>query len=263
MLMKQAKRILRLLTIMLTVAAIGALATSSIQSASAMFSPSVSSNPAPLIVGFGGNLITITAAVDGTQPHEDVRISIAEPTVIIGWGANQPGTPAVLNVNPIPGGTCTLPPVQANPNARSVWHLQTAGVDSLFDIPVGGVVKIPFTGPGAVAIIYSGGATGPATGTWVDQVNAASASVAFVTSGLSLYSGGHCGYDLVGTTGTTNNLYGTVSTLSSQFPVGGSIIPIDTTALMIVGLSSGLVWIFPTIAAGIGIGAAAYKLRRK
>jgi len=262
--MKQGQHVLRLLTIMLTVAAIGALTTSSIQSASAMFSPSVSSDPAPLIVGFGGNVITITAAVDNTKPHEDVRISLAEPTVIIGWGAAQVGTPATPNNNPIPGGTCTLPPVQTNPNTRSVWHLQTGGVDSVFDIPAGGVVKIPFTGPGVVAISYPGGiASGPATGTWVDQVNAAPASIVFATSGLDLYSAGHCGYDLFGTTGTTNNLYGTVNTLSSQFPVGGSIIPIDTTALMIVGLSSGLVWIFPTIAAGIGIGVAAYKLRRK
>ena len=123
--MKQSKHdVMRLLTIMFTIAAIGALSTSSM-SAYAMSSPSVTSSPSPMLQSSPNNAIVLTTSIDGTAPHDDVRVSLAEPTVVIGWGASPPGTPATPNANPPPGGTCTLPSVQANPNARELWYFQS------------------------------------------------------------------------------------------------------------------------------------------
>jgi len=47
-----------------------------------------------------------------------------------------------------------------------------------------------------------------------------------------------------------------------SFPlIGGTIIPIDTTALLVAGLYTNALWIIPVIGAGAGI--AIYKLKRK
>ena len=45
--------------------------------------------------------------------------------------------------------------------------------------------------------------------------------------------------------------------------VGGELLPIDSTALMLAGLQSSAVWMLPILAGAAGAGIAAFKLRRK
>jgi hypothetical protein len=115
-----------------------------------------------------------------------------------------------------------------------LWQFESpVGTDAEFDIPAGAEVRIPFTG-GSITVDYSiftgSPATGPASGTWVDQVNAAPAGVAFA----GVYPAGHCGYDTAGTPGILP--YSTTANLIAQVPVAGEIIPIDMTSLVIAGL---------------------------
>jgi len=45
--------------------------------------------------------------------------------------------------------------------------------------------------------------------------------------------------------------------------VGGELLPIDSTALMLAGLQSSAIWMLPVLAGAAGAGYAAFKLRRK
>jgi len=45
-------------------------------------------------------------------------------------------------------------------------------------------------------------------------------------------------------------------------PVGGEILPINSAALLIAGISTSAIWIFPTVGTIVGTGIALYKLRK-
>jgi len=45
--------------------------------------------------------------------------------------------------------------------------------------------------------------------------------------------------------------------------VGGELLPIDSTALLLAGLQSSAIWMLPVLAGAAGAGIAAFKLRRK
>ena len=45
--------------------------------------------------------------------------------------------------------------------------------------------------------------------------------------------------------------------------VGGELLPIDSTALMLAGLQTSAIWMLPVLAGAAGVGIAAFKLRRK
>ena len=48
-----------------------------------------------------------------------------------------------------------------------------------------------------------------------------------------------------------------------EIVVGGELLPIDSTALMLAGLQSSAIWMLPVLAGAAGLGFAAFKLRRK
>ena len=57
-------------------------------------------------------------------------------------------------------------------------------------------------------------------------------------------------------------MFGIVTLLKLQPQVvGGELLPIDTTALLLAGIQTSAIWILPVILAGAGF--AAFKLRRK
>lgn len=244
--MKRIDSTIRLLTLTLIISGIGVLPIGT-QNVFADNSPSVSSVPVPMVVGSSSNVVRITAAIDGTATHFQVRIEVAEPTVtLVGTGA--PFVPPLGSTT----GDCTLQSIGVNPSARSLWQFESpVGTDAEFNIPLGSEVRIPFTGPGAVTVdysIFSGvPATGPASGTWVNQVNVAPAAVNFA----GLYPFGHCGFDAAGAI-PAGLPYGTVGNLVAQLPVAGEIIPIDMTALVIAGVMIQQVWMLSglTVVAG-------------
>lgn len=259
--------ITRLLTLMVIISSIAALSTSGLQIAFAN-SPSVSADPAPMLVGTGQNKITLSSSNDNSKPHTDVKIEVGEPTVSFA-GDGTPETSADPPVDGSPGGTCTLPAVSANPNTRSVWVLRDAATGTV-DVKlttgtVGnpGSISIPFK-PGTVTITSSGGAAAvgnPTSGQWVDiTINAAPAAINFVGS----YKLGHCGYDGFGQTGSQNSVYGTAATVPAQLPVGGEIIPISATALILAGMSTNTLWLIPLGAiAGGAFAVLRFQVMRK
>jgi len=56
---------------------------------------------------------------------------------------------------------------------------------------------------------------------------------------------------------------GTIEQIASTCIVGGSLLPIDTTALMLAGLQSSAIWMLPVLAGAAGAGIAAFKLRKR
>ena len=52
-----------------------------------------------------------------------------------------------------------------------------------------------------------------------------------------------------------------IDTVSFDIQVGGKLLPLDTTALLLAGAQSSLIWILPVVLAGIGL--ASYKLKKK
>jgi hypothetical protein len=213
-------------------------------------SPGVTTVPSPVVIG-GFPDVIISASVGA--PHLDVRVGLREP----------PSTGltlvAVVPTPSPPGGVCGLDRYGAG--AGSYWILTTDGVSPItsgnmveMDIPVGGSVSIPFRDAGGVTIDYSGGATGPATGIWVDDNTVAgkSPSIDFLATTFPVYDPYRvrvCGFD---TAGGGNLPFEIAVDFESQKPVAGEILPINTTALLIAGFTSNPVWVLSALAVVAG-----------
>ena len=63
--------------------------------------------------------------------------------------------------------------------------------------------------------------------------------------------------------GGISNSGGTFETIASICIIGGELLPIDSTALVLAGLQSSAIWMLPVLAGAAGAGIAAFKFRRK
>lgn len=188
--------------------------------------------PVPVIGGFPTIVVTGSA---GTVPHDNLRFGLREP----------PSTGVSLTTVPPPSFTdCGQDRYLAG--AGSYWILTTDGAaPSLanmveIDLPVAGAsASIPFA-PGPVVIAYSGGATGPASGIWVDDNTVANKvpAIDFLATVIpsNPYATLICGFDNAGTPNVQP--FQIIQDFRTQEPVAGEIIPINTTALLIAGIST-------------------------
>jgi hypothetical protein len=239
----------RLLTLMLSIAALGTVATITMQTAFAD-TPSVVVDPNPLIITSISNKIVLTGAGDGSLPHFDVRLGFQEPPIqdtnVVESGSNTPD-----GVNG--GGTCDLDTTTDDTDAGSYWVLTdgTTADGTYIYLPVefdfpdtvpAPRVEIPLAS-GSVTISYFNGATGPASAVWTDQNDGAGVplqkamSIDYLTGvpTNTKYVIHYCGYD---DATTANDHFSQEKEVQTQNPVAGEIIPINTTALLIAGISS-------------------------
>jgi len=79
------------------------------------------------------------------------------------------------------------------------------------------------------------------------------------TDNTNPYPGGK----LVFLASTDNDAVFTTYFAESQFVVGGTFLPIDTTALLVVGAYTTASWMIPILVSAVGIGLAVFTLKRR
>ena len=249
--MSKIKSSINVLMIMVLIAP---LIVGSIPLAHAMATPSVTIIPGIPVIG-GTPTIKLTGASDGSTPHADIRVGLREPT---STGVTlDTGVPPVGGFLAPPGGECGLD--RYSSGAGSYWVLTTDGaavsVGNMLEIDlpgVGDMALIPFA-PGMVTITYTGGASGPAMGEWVDDnagaAKAPSITILATTIPFDPYSVRVCGFD---DATTTDGPFKISKEFVTQQPVAGKVLPLDTSALLLAGFSSNPVWILSALAVVAG-----------
>lgn len=237
----------RLSSIAIMFLAVGAVGFSMIPNSFAMNSPSASTSPTKVVIGT--NQITLVITGDGVGNLDSkVRVYSAGHPPIAAPNSNSP---------------CALvPPLQG-----IAWDLVHAGtnVPYVFTLNSGpdpqDVVKIKFgnTPVGGFSVNTVGNPTVSTNGLveWREVVSGLmnTDTVSQVVGDVHRYH--VCGFDK-----GQPNQFDVLNSWTIQAPVGGSILAIDTTALLIAGVFSTGLWMIPAAAAGVSAGLAFYKIRR-
>lgn len=150
------------------------------------------------------------------------------------------------------------------------WELRVANTDpgtndgepfQFFDLEGNEQVKVRFGTSGTVSpvVTLNGGDGVTLSGTVLEWVNILPANSDLDTlSKLGQYGWESCGTELAGQAD-----WSVEESILVQLPVGGEILPISTTALLLAGMSTSAMWIVPTIGTIAGAGIALYKIQRK
>lgn len=217
--------------LVLLFAAVVAISAASIMPQAMADTPNQSLLPDPPIVN---NPVTITIEGKAPQaPHFGERIRVMEPGWTSGGGLAAP---------------CTALSIAA-PNSYSVWELQSGGSPVTYTLQAGDQLKITFGSGGAptVTLINTSGNSAVTAGpyTWVDV---GVGGGVHNTSQLAAYTYGSCGKD----GNQAGNNFQQTDEFTPVKPVGGEIIPISTTALLLAGMSTSALWLVPLAAVAVG-----------
>jgi len=204
-----------------------------------IFIPSITGPPVIDFAAFNG-LEYVGATLYGTHisgPGGPSTLSILDPTT----GASIPIGPT--GVGPIAGlaydtGPGIMYGIAGGPGPATLY---TISLVTGIALPVGVTTmqagSLQF---GPDGLLYAGG-TGPDAGS------------VFIISSISGTS------TLFGSTGSTLGITGL--TLIESVAIGGTSLPIDTTALLLAGVQSISMWMIPVVIAGVGIGI--FVIKRK
>ena len=252
---------------------VGVLSIASLPSAMAQInSPLITFSPSTPDVG-GSVLVTLTGdpTVGGTAtaPHTDVRVGFANP----GFFIFDPGTSGLDGDGDGDPDNCGLSTdIPPTVDEDDWYYLMTVfgGTTAVeFFIPAGATVTLSIPGGvgGATTIGLAGGATttdGDLTGFWVPQNAGFPDAPALDELSPPAYRFLDCGYDQ-GAGASGAGRYSRATDFSTQQPVAGEIIPIDTTALLIAGVSSSPMWalLSLTVVAGIAFTLLRFQVERK
>jgi len=239
--------------------------------------PGASTVPDPVTPG---NPTNIRFEESGQAPHASKQgIYVYGPTAVNNF----------VDSNILDGSTPTKCPMPVA-TAGDYWVLMTLGGQIInFYIPNNvpnnnGMVSVPFGGGVDVAITPSNGAkvgtgdpsinpatfgqTTPLAARWHKLQNTVVQGNEFPVQGgtgnsdntniVGLYSGISCGVERTLFSGT----YQASADFNVVSPVGGEIIPVNTIALVIAGLTTSGIWMVPTLASVAGIGITLYKLQK-
>jgi len=227
----------------------------SIQYASAM-SPNTQPDPGA-IPPFGTFDLTWEGDA-GTDPHDVRLIRVHEPAIINTVGDTDAGSNGIGNCDA--GDQIKKTTVVGDPRMWELRHpdnsqpVQFTGIDS------GEMVRVTFgEGLATVPITADPGITvSSAMGTWVPITPGdASADVVDVIGNWRMLS---CGRDFTGAPGVSP--WSDSDGILVAQPVGGEILSLNTSALLIAGLSTSGIWMIPALGAVVGSGLTIYKLRK-
>ena len=79
---------------------------------------------------------------------------------------------------------------------------------------------------------------------------------------LGIWSFGFCGNDGVNNPNVNEQVSKNVESWQVVLPVGGEILQLDSAALMIAGLSTGMIWLAPVVLGGAAAAFGVYRLRK-
>ena len=174
-----------------------------------------------------------------------------------------------INTNPDDDDICSIPNADATLN---VWFLRNTG-DTFFIqafLPQGETMKVLFkSGTVTVTVTSTGsgltddGSTPDASdgesvsAIWKNQNFGVAASTGTLTP-PDLYFILACGVDIIA---GPNLPYQSRGIFENQAPIGGELVPINTAALLLAGISTSAFWMVPIIGAAAGYGI--YRLYTK
>ena len=256
----------KLLSLVILFAGVGVLLVSALPSVMAMnMSPSAGTDPPTPVVG---GTMTVILQAGPNLDHVDGIVRIYEP-----------GKAPTSNTNQFQSGDCSFAPtVGPGPANRKVIEFRQASDDTKINRyrmnSAGDELRIPVTS-GTVTPTKIGTVTlEDNDGVWKRVEGGAGSglpdSIDFFTIAVGAsYRLASCGYDF-GTSpsgdpvGTTEQ-FNVNTPIPTQLPVAGEILPIDTTALLIAGITSSPMWILPAlgVAAGVAVALLKFQLRKQ
>ena len=257
-------------------AAVSGLMISAIPDAAAMMTPSLSKQPGTPVIG-GSMQVLVNAGAMGDLDHVKGKIRVYEPgknpaydngqffplqcmfgTSNVAAGVNGDGY--------VPGNARVWEFRQFSNQAVANEYVITSTTDQL---------KVRFGVNGATLTVPNGGIVKTAgvtldenSGVWVlvegvglpgDTIDHFAVSIANGGVG-GPYNMATCGFDNNGAAGSTSQ-YGIFAPFETTFAVGGSIIPIDTTALFVTGVLSSPLMVLPVLGAIAGTAIVLLKLQ--
>ena len=260
-----SSKVIRSLTMITLFASIGALLSTGVPDAFAMNSPQVGQNPNIPVVGGSLDLI-VNGGTANELPHEKGIIRVYEPgySPSVGGGVH----PLVCDFNSIVAlGGFTA-------GQGRVWEFRQAGntaVANEYSITLTtDSLKVRFGVNGAtVTPVKTAGVTlDDNQGVWVQVAgslnpgNMDDVIDILTTDAGKAYRMATCGYDQPN---SVTSQYDINDPFDTQPLVGGSIIGIDTTALLIAGISTSQLMILPAlgIVAGGAFALLKFQLQRK
>jgi len=236
-----------------------------------------------LLLGTVG-LLTISPSVDAMMTPDfdtDPLFPVQGGTVDLIWTGDQPDAPhQVNNIRVLPPsasgitntgnadtvadqGTCTAGAKELRkPSAADDGHVfelqETASkAISFFIADAGHTITVPFpNGPGGtVSITASGAGTSASMGTakWVDITDSLTPQAPALDE-TGFYSIDSCGTDDGGP-------WKLEETLEAKPPVGGALLAIETTSLLIAGATSSAMWILPVLGLAVAGSIALLKFQ--
>jgi len=151
-----------------------------------------------------------------------------------------------------------------NPGNVPVWELQRNNmrVGISFDDAADGV-QVTFGGGGTPTVTEIGTVViSPGAGTydWV-QLTPGLGAVADNLDVVGAYLTGTCGGDKMDT--GNKGAYADFPSLFVDPPVAGVLLPINTSALLIAGITTSAIWLVPVIGGAVAAGFTLYKLQPK
>ena len=228
----------RILGIVILFVAASVLVIPASQMAFANPLPGVSKSPPIPVVG-GTVTLTITPTALTDYPVSQMKVVVFESGL-------------VTEVYPVfgpPTAPC-LPPIGAV-GTLNKWLLEAPGGIAAEIGLTSGVVTLTYGSGGAVTVGFTGvGSITPAGPyTWVDKNGAGGIqadNLGLLTTAITPYRVGICGYE-------AGAPFDGFSSIFTQLPVAGEILPINTMALLIAGVSSNALWMLPTLATVAGV----------
>jgi len=267
--MATSSKVIRSITMIMLFASVGSLLSTGIPDAFAMTSPAVGQEPNTPVMG-GTMKVVIIAGTNAELDHVKGIVRIYEPNLTVGTGTGDFSKTPPLDVCDFgtTGGT--------NLGTGRIWEFRQAsntGLANEYTITqTTDSLKIPFGVNGAtVTPTKTPGVTlSDNQGVWVQTSESPNPgtmddTIDFLTDDVGApYRVATCGYDNEGQAGDkfqylVNDPFGT------QALVGGTIMAIDTTALLIAGISTSQLMILPAlgIVAGGAFALLKFQLQRK
>ena len=217
-------------------------------------SPNVSPIPQNVFLD-GTNIIKVTADPN-TLKQDRATLSMYDPVV------------TSIGSNFLSGGNCRTGPATGG----TQWELRDSAnlanpIVYTFS-SVGDSFKVNFGTDGDVTIFdLTGTATVTTTNAkWYDVSGGNDPAAYDILTDpddpFDFYTPRSCGFESVVTLGTGGGLFNSESSVFVVQAVGGSIIPIDATSLVVAGMLTNAFWFLPIVGAASAAGIGIYRLRK-
>src|SRR3990172_9067614 len=221
--------------------------------------PGVIGSPITIIVGTDTNVVINAVGGGGHNGREitvyDQAATLADnsacPVDLPGAGGNVPVTTATWRLRNI-ADTEDIRYFLPSGSSLSVPFGAITGYSNTVVTGVGGA---KFTTDGTDPAISGTATTSPVAAKWVSVVGGP--ILAPNTARVGIYQIATCGTEPPSNSGMEAS-----GAFEATLQVGGEILSINSAAVLIAGISTSAIWMFPTVGAIVGTSIALYKLRK-